>query len=49
MVSEHYEYNAPCMGIFSKIIRLRVRIRVYYHIRTIVVLTGGNANWVYFL
>jgi hypothetical protein len=44
-----YRYNTSRTAIFFKTIHLRVRICVYAHVRTRVVLTGGNANWVYFL
>jgi hypothetical protein len=46
LVSEHYRYNISCMVLFLKIV---VRICLDTHIRTIVVLTGGELTWIYFL
>jgi hypothetical protein len=40
----HYGYNISPMTIFAKTMHLRVRIWVYVHIRTIVVLTSSNAT-----
>jgi hypothetical protein len=40
----HYGCNTSHTTIFAKTICLRVRIRVYDHIRTIVVLIGGKAK-----
>jgi hypothetical protein len=46
MVSEHYECNTSCTNLFLK---TAVRILLYAHIRSIVVLTGGKLTWFYFL
>jgi hypothetical protein len=46
MVSEYYGYNTSHMVLFSKI---EVRMRVEAHIRTIVVLIGGNVTGIYFM
>jgi hypothetical protein len=47
-ISEHYRYNISRMTIFLKIIRLQVRINVYGHIWTIIVLMGGKLTEFYF-
>jgi hypothetical protein len=49
LVSKHCGYNTSCTAIFSKTIHLWVRIRVYTHIRTIVVSTCGKLTEFYFL
>jgi hypothetical protein len=48
LYQRHYRCDTSHTTIFVKTIHLRVRIQVYAHIRTIVVLTSGNANWVTF-
>jgi hypothetical protein len=46
LVSEHYGYNTSHTVLFSE---TTLRIRLEAHIRTIIVLTGGKLNGIYFL